>query len=159
DSPAMQELVVDKGQRSQFKLSDGTQVWLNSDSRLEVPAQFSGDLREVYLEGEAFFDVAPNPDNPFLIYAGESITKVLETEFNLQAYPDEKVQIAVKEGKVAFGNRQAVVESLELVKNQMGVLSGNNQPVINDVADLERYIGWTDGRLIFKDTLLPEVVK
>src|SRR5690625_1996681 len=159
DSPAMQELVVDKGQRSQFKLSDGTRVWLNSDSRLEVPAQFSGDLREVYLEGEAFFDVVPNPDNPFLIHAGESVTKVLGTEFNLQAYPDEKVQIVVKEGRIAFGNRQAVEKSRELVKNQMGELSVNNQPVIHDVADLERYIGWIQGKLIFQDASLQEVVK
>lgn len=158
--PAMQELIVEKGQRSQFKLSDGTQVWLNSDSRLEVPAQFNRDLREVHLEGEAYFDVASNPDKPFVIHAGETVSKVLGTQFNLQAYPDdEEVQLVVKEGKVAFGNRRTEGESRELVKNQMGALSGTNQLIIQDVADLERYIGWTEGKLVFQDTPLQEVAK
>ncbi|WP_073059228.1 FecR domain-containing protein [Fodinibius roseus] len=160
EPPAMQELIVERGQRSQFKLSDGTQVWLNSDSRLEVPARFSGDFREVHLEGEAFFDVAENPDKPFLIHARESFTKVLGTQFNLQAYPGEQVQIVVKEGRVAFGgSHQMEDESSELVKNQRAVLSDTNHLTINEVNDLERYIGWTEGRLVFRDTPLKEVAK
>lgn len=159
EPPVMQELIVERGQRSQFKLSDGTRVWLNSDSRLKVPAQFSRGLREVYLEGEAFFDVTKNPDLPFIIHAGESVTTVLGTQFNLQAYPDEDIQIVVKEGRVVFGSHQRDDESSELVKNQMAVLSDADQLIINKVADLERYIGWTEGRLVFEDTPLKEVAK
>lgn len=159
DAPVMQELIVERGQRSQFKLSDGTRVWLNSDSRMKVPAQFSGDLREVELQGEAFFDVTSNPDIPFVIHAGESVTTVLGTEFNVRAYPDEEEQVVVKEGRVAFGSHQASETAPELGKNQMGVLSGNNELTINEVSDLDRYISWTEGKLIFRDTPLHEVVK
>lgn len=159
DVPVMQELIVERGQRSQFKLSDGTQVWLNSDSRMKVPAQFNGDIRELELRGEAFFDVASNPDKPFVVYAGESVTTVLGTEFNVRAYPEEEEQVVVKEGRVAFGSHEAKEAAPELVKNQMGVLSANNQLTINEEVDLDRYIGWTEGRLIFKDTPLHEVAK
>jgi len=155
----MQELIVERGQRSQFKLSDGTQVWLNSDSRLKVPAQFSGDLRKVELQGEAFFDVTSNPDTPFVIHAGESVTTVLGTEFNVQAYPEEEEQVVVKEGRVAFGSHQIREETMELGKNQMGILSENNELTMNKVSDLDRYISWIRGQLIFRDTPLHEVIK
>lgn len=157
--PTMQELIVERGQRSQFKLSDGTQVWLNSDSRLKVPSQFNGDTRKVDLEGEAFFDVTSNPDKPFVVQAGESVTTVLGTEFNIRAYPDEEEQVVVKEGRVAFGSNQAREGAPELRKNQMGVLSEGNELIVDEVSDLESYIGWTEGKLIFKDTPLHEVAK
>jgi ferric-dicitrate binding protein FerR (iron transport regulator) len=159
EPPAMQQLIVEKGERSQFKLSDGTQVWLNSDSRLKVPSQFNGDVREVYLKGEAFFDVAPNSDKPFVIQAGESVTTVLGTEFNVRAYPNEEEQVVVKEGKVTFGSRDAKEAAPELKKNKMGILSRNNELTVNEVSDLESYISWTEGKLIFKDTPLHEVAK
>lgn len=156
---AMQEVVTQKGQRSQFKLSDGTQVWLNGDSRMKIPSRFTTNIREVYLEGEAFFAVKPNPEKPFIIHAGESLTRVLGTQFNLQAYPDEAVQIVVKEGKVAFGNEREEQESAELVKNQMGVLNRGQLAGISNVESIKHYTGWTDGQLIFKDTPLNNAVK
>ncbi|MFH5833780.1 FecR family protein [Halalkalibaculum sp. DA384] len=155
---AMQEVVTDKGQRSQFKLSDGTRVWLNGDSRLEIPSKFNSDFREVNLKGEAFFDVESDPDKPFVIHAGESVTRVLGTQFNLHAYPDEDVHIVVEEGKVAFGNRQSQREPAELVRNQMAILTDNHVST-SKVDDISYYTGWRRGQLVFKDTPLKIAMK
>ncbi|MDR8394530.1 FecR domain-containing protein [Aliifodinibius sp. S!AR15-10] len=152
-SLVMQEVVTEKGQRSQFKLNDGTQVWLNGDSQLKIPSHFTTDVREVHLKGEAYFVVEPNPDKPFIIHAGESLTRVLGTQFNLQAYPQEDVQIVVEEGKVAFGKSNEKQKNVELVKNQMGILAGDKAN-ISSVEDIKMYTGWTQGQLMFKDTPL-----
>lgn len=155
---AMQEVVTEKGQRSQFTLSDGTRVWLNSDSRLEIPAKFTSDLREVHLQGEAYFSVESNPNKPFVIRAGKTVTRVLGTEFNLQAYPDDTVQIVVREGKVAFGSNQRQQASAELTGNQMATLADKSFSV-NEVDSVSRFTGWTRGELIFRDTPLKKGLK
>lgn len=78
-----------KGVRSVFTLKDGTEVRLNSDSRLEYPANFSDTTREVFLTGEAFFDVSKDPHHPFIIHTKDLSVKVLGTTFNVKAYPNE----------------------------------------------------------------------
>jgi len=158
---AMQEVETHKGQQSQFKLNDGTRVWLNAESKLKIPGTFTSDAREVFLEGEAFFKVAHDASRPFIVHTNSSLTKVLGTQFNVRAYPDEhKVQVAVKKGKVAFGADETSIDRApKLIHNQMAVLQGNRQTVISDVKDLDNYIGWTQGKLIFKDTPLTEVLR
>ena len=80
-----------KGVRSVFTLKDGTEVKLNSDSRLEYPANFSDSTREVFLTGEAFFDVSKDPQHPFIIHTKDLSVKVLGTIFNVKAYPNERL--------------------------------------------------------------------
>lgn len=155
----MQEVVTEKGQRSKFILSDGTQVWLNGDSRMEIPSRFTDQRREVHLQGEAFFEVTSDADKPFMVHAGESVTQVLGTQFNLKAYPDEEVQIVVKEGKVAFGGREAEQQIPELREHEMAVLSDSNRTSIQKVENLEKYLDWTNDKLIFDDTPLHQVMQ
>ncbi|MDX5397043.1 MAG: FecR domain-containing protein, partial [Hymenobacteraceae bacterium] len=84
-------------------LADGTQVWLNRNSKLRYPDTFEGNTREVYLEGEAFFDVQRNPEKPFLIHAQQSVTQVLGTSFNVEAYENQpEVKVTVVTGKVSL---------------------------------------------------------
>jgi transmembrane sensor len=78
-----------KGEKSTIILADGTKVIMNSDSRLKFPASFSGETREVYLTGEAFFDVAHNAKVPFIIHTSKMNIKVLGTEFNVRSYPED----------------------------------------------------------------------
>lgn len=83
-------LVVNKGSRSRFLLSDGTTVWLNAGSKLFYENDFSGTTREVRLEGEAFFDVIKNPKKPFIVHASGIDIRVLGTAFNVKSYPEDK---------------------------------------------------------------------
>ncbi len=91
---------VPKGQRASLMLSDGTKVWLNSQSKLIYPTQFSDRERNVRLEGEAFFDVAHKEHLPFVVHSPLLAIKVLGTKFNVKAYFDEKSVVTLAEGKV-----------------------------------------------------------
>lgn len=79
-------LVIPKGNAYELELADGTHVWLNAESELSYPTRFAGEMREVRLKGEAFFDVAKNPDCPFVVRTDEVAVQVLGTSFNVSAY-------------------------------------------------------------------------
>ena len=91
---------VPKGQRASITLSDGSKVWLNSQSKLTYPALFSDKERYVRLEGEAFFEVAHKEYLPFVVHSPLLAIKVLGTKFNVKAYSDEKSVVTLAEGKV-----------------------------------------------------------
>jgi transmembrane sensor len=94
-------LQVGYGGRSKLVLSDGTTVWLNAGSRLIYPDLFTGDRREVTLEGEAFFDVAKHVSMPFLVHAGKITVKVLGTQFDIKAYrEDAELSTTLISGKI-----------------------------------------------------------
>lgn len=83
-----------RGTRSHIKLADGTTVWLNSDSELKYPLRFKGRKREVYLRGEAFFDVAKNAEKPFIVHTENMTINVLGTSFNVKAYAGDSTSEA-----------------------------------------------------------------
>src|SRR5258705_4020135 len=78
------------GSKSKIELPDGTQVWLNADSKLRYSQDFMGAYREVQLTGEAYFDVAKDKSRPFIIHTGPIDIRVVGTSFNVRAYPNEK---------------------------------------------------------------------
>ncbi|PYF76640.1 FecR family protein [Pedobacter nutrimenti] len=89
------------GSRKEVTLADGTVVLMNSQTTLKVSAGFGEKLREVSLEGEAFFKVTKNPEKPFVIHSGRLNTRVLGTSFNISAYPEmERIKVSVSTGKV-----------------------------------------------------------
>lgn len=116
-------------------LADGSSIFLNPQSKISYAKAFNeGSKREVYLSGEAFFEVAKNPSKPFFVYANELVTKVLGTSFNIRAFPEDKnVIVKVRTGKVAvavaqkISNQQAIstreIEGIVLLPNQQAVLS------------------------------------
>ena len=83
------------GEQRRLQLADGSVVWLNAGSRLRYPAAFARPQREVFLEGEAFFEVARDPKKPFLIHAGQSTTRVLGTSFSVRSYAREPAVVVV----------------------------------------------------------------
>ena len=92
---------VPYGQRSQITLYDGTKVWLNSGTKFRYPVAFSSKTRDVYIEGEAFFDVVQNKNHPFLVYGGQLKVEVLGTLFNVCAYPDDdEIMTTLEEGSI-----------------------------------------------------------
>ena len=96
-------VIVPRGGEYNLTLADGTNVWLNSDSKLKFPLHFVGNQRAVYLEGEAFFEVTSDSLKPFVVKTAEANVKVLGTSFNVMNYTDEaKVEVALLKGKVKF---------------------------------------------------------
>lgn len=148
-----------RGQRATIQLTDGTRVHLNADSRFTAPERFDSDKREVHLEGEAFFEVARDSIRPFLVHTAHATVEVLGTSFDVSAYPsDEQARVVVEEGKVSVrgvgaGEEDAVV----LNSRELGLVSGDAAPVVQRDVDLDRFLGWREGRLVFRNSSLEEV--
>lgn len=154
---ALREISTEPGQRARIELGDGTRVRLSVDSKITLPRQFAANQREVFLEGEGYFDVAPDADRPFIIHAKEAMIQVLGTAFNVRAYgAEDVVEVAVAEGRVAVKAEQEV-EGITLAARQMGRLRGDKALDVQRDVDLERYLAWTEGRLVFEDTPLRNV--
>lgn len=110
-------------------LSDGSSVVLQADSKLSYPEKFTGDTREVVLSGEAFFEIAKNPNQPFFVYANEVVAKVLGTSFTVKAFEDDKqVQVFVKTGKVSvYSQKNSALKEQQVSKVLTGLLVLPNQ--------------------------------
>lgn len=145
------------GKRTVVSLPDGSKVYLNAASSLRYPVQFSGTTREVYLEGEAFFEVRKNPDKPFLVKSGQVQTKVLGTGFNVKAYPnEEKTEVAVIHGKVSVTDSSSQVF---LTPHQKAVYHHKTGKLSQETfQDLQAYQGWITGQLVFEKTSVGEIV-
>jgi transmembrane sensor len=116
------------------RLSDGSRVILQPNSRISFKAQFTGPKREVYLSGEALFDVQKNPNQPFFVHANEIVTKVLGTSFTVKAYESQtSVQVAVRSGRVSvFARNDWQRGEKEINSNVPGlVLTPNQQAIFN----------------------------
>ena len=158
--PALREISTALAQRVNLTLSDGTRVLLNAGSTLRLPETFEANKREVYLQGQAFFNVEKNPDRPFIIHSGDVETRVLGTSFSLRAYPGEQeITVAVKEGRVSFKaadtttGQQVILSPDELGRFDLSASRIESQPV----DDMALYLGWVDGYLKFKETPLEDV--
>ena len=139
----------------QLRLSDGTVVYLNSDSRLKYPEVFTGNERKVYLEGEAYFEVAKDKEHPFKVMAQGVEVNVLGTHFNVNAYPERTdVVTTLVEGKVRVGRgtRQIV-----LVPGEQAAASAESLNVKK--VDVREYIAWKDGLFVFSRMSLEEIMR
>ena len=152
-------------QKSTLTLSDGTTVKLNSNSKLLYPQNFNNsDVREVFLEGEAFFEVTPNANLPFVIKSSEVTTTVLGTSFNIRAYPeDDEIEIAVLTGKVAISinddsNSEQPGNRILLTPNQMANYQ-STRGFRKETLDITELIAWKDGILIFNDKTIMETAE
>lgn len=159
----MMEVVVPFGKKSQLTLEDGTKVWLNAGSRMAFPEKFTGKKREIFLEGEGYFEVAHNREIPFYVNTGEIAIKVLGTRFDVSAYEsDGLIETVLIEGKVAICERSALAflkdESI-LLPNQRASYDRNDRSVIiKDEQDVHNAIAWTKGVFKFHRQSINEVL-
>lgn len=139
-------------------LNDGTKVTLNSGSELRYPETFRNDKREVYLEGEAYFEVAHNPQKSFLVHSGKIVTSVLGTSFNVMAYKGlSNIAVTVLTGKVAVKNI-ASQQMVTLTPQQRVMLSDSKIAFkIDSVKDLSELVAWQKGELVFNNVTLEEI--
>ncbi|MBA9079298.1 FecR family protein [Rufibacter quisquiliarum] len=150
-----------KGHRKRLTLPDGTHLWLNAGSSLKYPVSFNQKNREVFLEGEGFFEVAHNPEKPFVVRTGSLSTKVLGTVFNVNAYPEkETVQVTLVSGRVLLEqNQQELASSMELAPRQAATFSKKSGNLSRqEVRHVEEFYAWTEGRLVFQETPLQEAL-
>lgn len=157
-------LRIPYGKRLSVTLEDGTVVMLNSGSTLSYPSSFSGmDIREVYLEGEAFFEVAKNPEQPFIVNTDKVYTQVYGTVFNVTAYAEDEVtEVVLVEGSVGVGNvdigEGQTPQLLKPSQKASKVLDKEGGFVVEDV-DVSSYVSWTKGILTFEDEAMSSIIK
>ena len=151
----MQEISSVYGTRSEFQLSDGTTVFLNSGSKLKFPSEFKGNSRKVELVGEAFFKIAPDSTKPFSVKAKGIIVKALGTAFDLQAYPkSSEISTTLLHGKVLIEKDSCgKVSKLAVLKPlDRAVFNTADKAIkVSTEEDLDKFIGWKDGKLVFFD--------
>ena len=146
-----------KGRQYQLILSDGTKVWLNSASSIRYPAAFAGNVRNVSITGEAYFEVAKDKAKPFIVTVNNMEVKVLGTHFNINAYADEEaIKTTLLEGSVQVSNAADVAM---LVPGQQSRLykTGAIQTISN--ADLEEAVAWKNGVFIFNNADIQAVMR
>lgn len=150
-----------EGQRATVRLSDGSEVYLNVDSRLTLDKDFDSARRVVHLEGQAYFSVTPSVDRPFVVQSAGATVEVLGTTFDVKAYPDDdETQVAVEEGKVTLRRSQAMPEDTVVLEAlHLGTISGQHLQTTREGVDLARHLAWTKGKLVFDDAAFDEVVR
>lgn len=162
EPPKMNTLVIPYGSSSDITLADGTKVWLNAGSRLIYPSRFVDKTREVFLSGEAFFEVKEDENQPFLVKTADLKIEVLGTRFNVSAYPEDySVQTVLAEGKVKIKGNDAGLfkKSFQLEPGQMAYFNKkSNETTVNKV-DVEPYILWTQGLFSFSNTDFNRITK
>lgn len=158
----MIELSVSNQLVQTFTLPDGTLVSLNADSHLKYPKRFAKNTREVTLDGEAFFEVTPNKEKPFIIHARNAQIKVLGTSFNVNAFPKaESLEVIVKTGTVQVINKvSATRQSSELILHpgEKGTLVYASNDLQKSTNENPNFLAWKTHDLIFKATSLSEVI-
>jgi len=113
--------------KSKIYLSDGSIITLNSETVLKYPSSFDGATREVYLDGEAFFDVAKDHAHPFIVHAGKMNVKVLGTAFNIKSYANDKtIETTLLRGAVEVTLADRPADRIILKPNEKLVLNNNN---------------------------------
>ncbi|MFT3738801.1 MAG: DUF4974 domain-containing protein [Breznakibacter sp.] len=144
-----------QGQQSQLTLSDGTQVWLNSESSLVYTGGYGKTNRGIKLIGEGFFKVARNKDLPFEVTANNITVTALGTSFNVDAcLKHSKVKVTLVEGAISI---QSSTDREILAPGQQLVVGDNGKMQIQQV-DTELYTSWHQGILIFKNELLEDII-
>jgi len=128
--PAMSSVVTRYGNKSRISLPDGSLVWLNAGSRLDyINSDFTNNKREVYLSGEAYFEIVHNASTPFIVRSGTMQVKVLGTSFNVKAYPEEdNMETSLIRGSVEITIKDRPDDVYILKPNEKLVIS-NDRPV------------------------------
>lgn len=147
----MSSVSVPAGQRVKLVLPDGSNVWLNARSEMQYPAFFTGDKREVVLDGEAYFEVKHETDKPFIVHTGKCDIEVLGTKFNVEAYSDsDDFSTALMEGSVKITDRNNPANTLLLAPHNQARFDDGK--LYSDLIDDYDPYRWREGLICFKNT-------
>ena len=153
-----QSIYVPAGQRAELMLADGTKVWLNSRSTLTFPGSFKGNIRNVKLDGEGYFAVTKNVEQPFIVETNKCNVKVLGTEFNVMAYAADSVwETSLLEGAVEILVPGSNNSGMRLEPNMMASLKGNRL-VKGRIKEVDSFL-WREGLLCFNDISVRDMIE
>lgn len=145
--------ITAEADKKEVTLPDGSRIFLNRNSQISYRKGFGSSHRKLELQGEAFFDVAPDAANPFIVSAGASQTQVLGTSFVIKAYEHKTIQLNVVTGKVAFSGQQGHKDPLVLTAGHMAILQPNKDPQQIENGD-PNFMAWKENRLHFSNVPL-----
>ncbi len=160
-TPRWSEYVTAAGHRTVMHLRDGTQVTLAPKSRLRFAADYGRAHRDVYLDGEAYFQVTPDSQRHFRVHTTGSVTEDLGTAFVVRAYTDQlATEVVVTEGRVSLSRGDATVDAVVLGLRDLGRLdaTGAGPATVRRGVDVDLYLAWTKGVLTFDGAPLRDVV-
>lgn len=157
------EITTNPGMITAVDLPDGTKVWLNSESTLRRPTKFAGKTREVSLSGEAYFQVAKNDKQKFIVSTENSLKiEVLGTKFNIEAYKnDPYIATTLEEGSVrlSYETPGKEINSLTMIPDQKVIYCKQTGKAEKQEAYVSSDIAWKDRKIILRNTPLEEVLK
>lgn len=160
EKQAMAQVIIPYGKRSDITLADGTRIWLNSGSQLTYPVNFTGNSREVYLAGEAFFEVESDPAKPFHVITGDMKIRVTGTKFNVTSYAsDQTTQAVLVTGKIDAARNKRFARSVELEPGERVVYNKQDDNMEKDLVDVELYASWVNGYLRFDNEPVENIFK
>jgi Fe2+-dicitrate sensor, membrane component len=147
-------LIVPAAKDYKVILADGTEIWLNADSRLRFPFSFNGNTREItLLNGEAYVKAAPDPSKPLIIHTPQSTIQVLGTEFNINAYEQDKVKVSLVSGAVKMNAGQHTT----IIKPGMEAVYTAGKGLITQAFDPGKVLSWRDGKHFFVQAPIAEI--
>jgi ferric-dicitrate binding protein FerR (iron transport regulator) len=150
------EIVVPRYAEYQINLEDGTKVWLNSETKLKFPVVFGDKQRVVYVEGEAYFQVAHNANRPFIVNIDENTkVKVLGTEFNIRTYEGNTSQSTLISGSIEFIHNGVTTK---VNPGESCILEKSTGEVTLNQADIMRTIAWKNGEFVFRNETLESII-
>lgn len=143
--------------KTEILLQDSSKVWLNKNSKLIYPDKFVSGTREVELQGEGFFEIRRNPEIPFIIKTGNTLTKVLGTSFDIrEENQSDEISVSVVTGKVSFSVSE---NEVLLTPGELGRYSEKRQILEKTKIKDLNFISWKTGILKFENAPLPEVIE
>ncbi len=152
------EKTVPMGQKNTIRFIEGSEVKLNSGAQIRFLPGFEENRRLVKLEGEAFFDVAPDENRPFYIEAGNATVKVVGTSFNVNSYQgSDQIRVAVVSGVVEFSTGPD--QLVQLKKNEMAIYNKSGQTIEVGTYDYLNEVAWKDGVLVFDHDNIQAVIR
>ena len=152
------EKITQKGEKKKILLTDGTQVTLNSGTRLRIPSNFGEEERIVEMEGEGFFEVTRNPDKPFIIKSGTTNVKVLGTSFDFKSYQEDNfIKLTVSTGKVRVNVAEQDLQ-LSVSANEHLSVNKIDGDIRKESIEENNYIKWIQGSLYFNKEPIHEVI-
>lgn len=152
-------LSVPRGGEYELTLSDGTTIWLNSETTIKFPSYFEGDIREVELIGEAYFMVAHNTQMPFIVHTNEINIEVLGTEFNVKSYPYENgIATTLLNGKVKVFNENKTDDEHILTPGHQALFNKKNQVIEVNEVDAFSTAAWRFDRFVFRRESLGNIM-
>ena len=152
------QIIIPRGKRHNIVLADGPKVWINSESSLRFPTQFINNKRIVFLEGEAYFDVAPNKNKPFIVKTASININVTGTSFNVKAYDNDNLcETTLEKGLVeitgfTFKNK------IKLTPGKKTTYSKSNKTTKTQTVNTKLYTSWKNGKYIFQSEPLESLI-